>query len=251
MNYYNEFDTNKAQWIRNLIAAGHIPPGHVDDRSIKDVTPNDLEGFTQCHFFAGIAGWSLALKLAGWPADRPVWTGSCPCQPFSVAGENRGFDDERDLWPEWFRLISSCRPGVLWGEQVWGKRIGPWLLRLIGDLGGIGYKARATRRRAEDVGAWHGRNRTYFVASNADGLGVSRLEPPANIGASGPWWPSREENLPLVYESPFAPGPCWPQPLLRSVDDGLSQRVVGVHAAGDAIVPQVAAAYIRAMMEAQ
>ncbi len=89
MNYYNEFDPQAAAWLRALIAAGQIPAGDVDERSIEDVTPNDLRGFTQCHFFAGIGGWPLALQLAGWPTDRRIWTGSCPCQPFSAAGKKQ------------------------------------------------------------------------------------------------------------------------------------------------------------------
>ena len=84
--YYNENNRFAAQWLRNLIAAGDIAPGDVDERSITEVRPDDLRGYTQCHFFAGIGGWSAALRLAGWPDDRPVWTGSCPCQPFSAAG---------------------------------------------------------------------------------------------------------------------------------------------------------------------
>ena len=99
--YYNEIDPYAAQWLRNLIAAGHIAPGDVDERSIVDVKPDDLRSYAQCHFFAGIGGWSYALRLAGWPDDRPVWTGSCPCQPFSSAGAGKAADDERHLWPKW------------------------------------------------------------------------------------------------------------------------------------------------------
>ena len=116
--YYNEFDPKAAAWLRELIAQGHIAPGDVDERSIEDVTPNDLRGYTQCHFFAGIGGWAYALDLAGWPRDKPVWTGSCPCQPFSSAGKGSGFDDQRHLWPAWFHLINQCRPSIIIGEQV-------------------------------------------------------------------------------------------------------------------------------------
>jgi len=63
--YYNEIDPYAAQWLRNLIAAGHIAPGEVDTRSILDVSPSDLTGFTQCHFFAGIGVWSHALRRGG------------------------------------------------------------------------------------------------------------------------------------------------------------------------------------------
>ena len=110
VNYYNEIDPYPAQWLRNLAAAGHIPPGTVDERSLADVRADDLVGFQQVHFFAGIGGWPYALRLARWPDDQPVWTGSCPCQPLSNAGEGLGEADERHLWPEMFRLIKECRP---------------------------------------------------------------------------------------------------------------------------------------------
>src|SRR5574343_242423 len=116
--YYNEIDPFAAQWLRNLISAGHIALGHVDERSISDIRPSDLVGYIQHHFFAGIGGWSYALRLAGWDDSRPVWTGSCPCQPFSQAGKQAGTKDDRHLWPEFFRLIRECRPEVVFGEQV-------------------------------------------------------------------------------------------------------------------------------------
>lgn len=162
--YYNEFDPYAAQWLRNLIAAGHIAPGDVDERSILEVRPDDLRGYRQCHFFAGIGGWSYALRLAGWPDDRPVWTGSCPCQPFSAAGKQRGSDDERHLWPAFFDLIRECRPGRVFGEQVAGAAGLAWLDHVCADLEGAGYAAAAADLCAAGAGAPHIRQRLYWVA---------------------------------------------------------------------------------------
>lgn len=68
-NYYNENDPKAAAWVRELIKQKLIPQGEVDERSITEVKAEDISGFMQCHWFCGIAGWSLALQLAGWPAD--------------------------------------------------------------------------------------------------------------------------------------------------------------------------------------
>jgi DNA (cytosine-5)-methyltransferase 1 len=166
--YYNEIDSYCAEWLRNLIAAGHIAPGVVDTRSIEDVLPGDLKGFTQCHFFAGIGVWSHALRLAGMPDDRPLWTGSCPCQPFSAAGPGAGFDDERHLWPHFHHLISQCRPAKVLGEQVASKDGREWLDLVATDLEGSGYAFGAANLCAAGVGAPHIRQRLFWVADAND-----------------------------------------------------------------------------------
>ncbi|MBV2201632.1 DNA cytosine methyltransferase [Klebsiella variicola] len=166
--YYNEIDPFAAQWLRNLIAAGHIAPGEVDERSIEDVTPDDLRGFTQCHFFAGIGVWSHSLRLAGWPDDRPVWTGSCPCQPFSAAGKGDGFADERHLWPHFFHLISERRPQHVFGEQVAAGIANAWFDLVQADLEGMGYAFGLVPFTSAGIGAPHIRERAYWVA-NATG----------------------------------------------------------------------------------
>lgn len=171
MNYYNEFDPHAAAWLKQLIAEGLIPPGEVDQRSITDVSPNDLSGFTQCHFFAGVGGWALALALAGWPADRPIWTGSCPCQPFSVAGQGKGEADERHLWPAFFNLIRERRPDVVFGEQVEAAVGHGWLDGIRSDLEGEGYACGDATLGAHSVGAPHQRQRLYWVA-DAKSLGL-------------------------------------------------------------------------------
>ena len=174
MNYYNEFDPGAAAWLRELIAQNLIPAGHVDTRSILDVQPGDLAGYNQCHFFAGIGGWALALRLAGWPDDQPVWTGSCPCQPFSAAGKQQGVADERHLWPEFRRLISECRPPVVFGEQVASSLGRDWLAGVRADLEGLAYEVGAADLCAAGVGAPHIRQRLYwggFRVADSDDAG--------------------------------------------------------------------------------
>ena len=143
MNYYNEHDPKAAAWLRELIAQGHLPPGFVDSRDIQLVQPADLVGYTQCHFFAGIGGWSLALHLAGVPTTTRLWTGSCPCQPFSVAGKGLGKTDPRHLWPQFRRLIRLCRPPVVFGEQVASAAGRIWLSGVCADLEALAYRTAA------------------------------------------------------------------------------------------------------------
>jgi len=162
--YYNEIDPHAAQHLRNLIDAGHIAPGVVDTRSIEDVTPNDLTGFTQCHFFAGIGGWSLALRRAGWPDSRPAWTASCPCQPFSAAGKGLGFADERHLWPSAHWLVGQRRPVVVFGEQSGSADANDWIDLVQVDVEALGYAFGATAFPSASVGAPHQRDRAYWVA---------------------------------------------------------------------------------------
>ena len=164
MNYYNENDVFAATWLRNLIAAKLIPAGDVDERDIRKVQGADLKGYTQCHFFAGIGGWSLALALAGWNESEPVWTGSCPCQPFSVAGKRKGKQDERHLWPEFLRLISDRLPSIVFGEQVASKDGLEWLSGVRADLEGSKYEVGASDLCAAGVSAPHIRQRLYWGA---------------------------------------------------------------------------------------
>ncbi|MGM3189854.1 DNA cytosine methyltransferase [Dickeya dadantii subsp. dieffenbachiae] len=164
--YYNEIDKFAAQWLRNLIDAGHIAPGIVDTRSIEDVTPNDLKGFSQYHFFAGIGVWSYALRRAGWPDSRPAWTGSCPCQPFSAAGKKGGVADERHLWPSFFHLIQQCRPDVVFGEQVASSDGRAWFDTVQTDMENVGYACAALDLCAAGVGAPNIRQRLFWVADD-------------------------------------------------------------------------------------
>lgn len=162
--YYNEIDPYAAQWIRNLIDEKVIPKGDVDTRSIVDVSADDLKGYMQCHFFAGVAGWAIALRQAGWPDDREIWSGSCPCQPFSVAGKGDGKDDPRHLWPTWYDLIRERVPPTLFGEQVADAIRHGWLDLVQNDLERANYAVGKVVAPACCVGAPHIRKRLWFVA---------------------------------------------------------------------------------------
>jgi DNA (cytosine-5)-methyltransferase 1 len=171
--YYNEIDRDAAHILRCLIADGLIMPGDVDDRSIKEVQPDDLRGYTQCHFFAGGGLWSVAARTAGWPDARPLWTGSCPCQPFSGAGKGLGTDDPRHLWPDLHRLVRACRPPVVMGEQVAQKAGYDWFDGVRADLAGEGYASRGVDIPACAIDAPHQRNRLYWIAvGDAIGSGL-------------------------------------------------------------------------------
>ena len=205
--YYNEIDPFAAQWLRNLISAGHIAPGEVDERSIEDVKPDDVRGFTQCHFFAGIGVWSHALRSAGWEDARPVWSGSCPCQPFSCAGKQLGTADKRHLWPAWFRLICECKPSVVVGEQVAGPAALAWLDLVSVDLEDAGYAVGAADLCAAGVGAPHIRQRLYWMGVSDEARcgqrGVAMALRPSGTGAS------------LVDQSLLA---GWPTPTKGNAD---------------------------------
>lgn len=306
--YYNEWESYPAQWLRNLIAAGLIAAGDVDERSIKDVAADDLKKYTQCHFFAGIGGWSLALRLALWPDERPVWTGSCPCQPFSAAGKQEGHGDERHLWPHWSRLIGQSKPATIFGEQVAGAIAFGWADEVSLDLEDKGYAFASAVLPACSIGAPHKRDRYWFVAhtdsrrlseqgiceeqpggteiigtsENVAHPKVSRRGQRGSITTGSPEefgipkkrgrpansrpflanTPSRSNkrgstqcNVGGFQETVLRKG--WhshdwnTEPAVGRVANGIPARAHKLRAYGNAIVPQVAAAFIEAFMECQ
>ena len=165
--YYNEFDPKAAAWIRQLIKNGMIADGEVDERSITEVTADEIRGFTQHHFFAGIGGWSYSLRLAGWADDRPVCTASLPCQPFSVAGAQKGVDDERHLLPHFIELVKQCNFQTIFGEQVPGAIKHGWLDDLCTEMERESYSVGSIVLTAAGEGAPHIRQRLYWVADSS------------------------------------------------------------------------------------
>jgi DNA (cytosine-5)-methyltransferase 1 len=274
-SYYNEIDSFAAAWLRELIKAGHIADGEVDERSIEVIRPDDLRGFTQCHFFAGIGGWSYALRLAGWPDDRAVWTGSCPCQPFSQAGRGDGEDDARHLWPVWFRLIRECAPPVVFGEQVASADGHVWLARVHRDLESQAFAVGAADLCAAGVTAPHKRQRYFFVADAtsegrqrlpaeertalADGAGASEA-----LGGMADthrcldhWWSGAQQVGWNAIEGEVARGgrkyrAQWRiKPGLSLLAYGIPRRMERCRGFGNAIVPQVAQIFIEAYCDAR
>lgn len=250
MNLYNEIDAYPAAWLSNLIAAGHIAPGIVSTRDIRELTAADIAGAVQAHFFAGIGIWSHALRLANWPDDLPVWTGSCPCQPFSAAGKRRGLDDERHLWPAWFRLIRSCKPPIIFGEQVSSNAGLAWFDVVCDDLESQGYTVEAFDFGAASIGAPHIRQRLYFVAyaSSFRAGGYTRASERSDGGA-------RESAVSIGEFSSVEWLPCHDgkarpiKPGIKPLAYGHPNRVARLRAIGNAIVPSQAAIFIQTVME--
>lgn len=171
--YYNDIDLNACAWLEQLIELGCIAPGNVDNRSIVDVTPAELESYDQVHFFAGIGVWSYALRQAGWADNMPVVTGSCPCQPFSAAGQRKGSDDNRDLWWAMFWHIRQLQPSAVFGEQVASVDGLEWWDAVSADLEAADYATAAFDLPAAGVGAPHVRQRLFWVA-HANGKRTQR-----------------------------------------------------------------------------
>ena len=153
--------------------------------------------------FAGIGGLDLGLERAGmvcewqiendayasavlakhWPdvkrygdvykvngsdiAPVDLICGGVPCQPWSVAGKRKGNDDERDLWPEFWRLCLQVRPRYVLVEEVPGFAVPGGLGRTLSDLARAGYSAEWFHLSAADVGAPHLRKRLWIVAYSA------------------------------------------------------------------------------------
>jgi DNA (cytosine-5)-methyltransferase 1 len=276
--YYNEIDPYAAQWLRNLIDGGHIAPGDVDERSIVDVRADDLRGYVQCHFFAGLGGWPHAFRLAGWPDDRPGWTGSCPCQPLSSAGHRKGHADERHLWPAFYGLISECAPPIVFGEQVASADGREWFAGVRADLEALGYACGAADLCAAGVGAPHIRQRLFWLADANGGNASSQWQQSCREHGQFPAHDGNTARLPNAsgiearssqpsngkceadYRWPDAASPTgrfvdldgWvyriPEPFLPFVAYGVPHILDRISAAGNAIVPKLGAAFIGAAM---
>jgi DNA (cytosine-5)-methyltransferase 1 len=247
MNYYNDNNKNAVRWLEWLIRHDMIPDGRVDSRSIKDVRPEDLKGYSQCHFFAGIGGFPLAARWAGIEGLHGVWTGSCPCQPISGAGKRRGHEDERHLWPDFHRLIEVCRPSVVFGENVASPDGRDWLSAVRLDMEDLGYAFGSSDLCAAGIGSPHKRQRLYWVA-DSEGAG----------GRQGQGMGERDSQAP-GGSSPVVCAEPWPDgrgsgstlgvPDVLPQVDGIPGGMALLHGYGNAVIPGLAEMVMRSWRE--
>lgn len=248
---YNDLEPFACSWMRHLMFDGEIPAGQISKKSIKDIQPSEVSDFRQVHLFAGIGGWAEALRLANWPEDRQVWTGSCPCQPFSNAGKRKGTNDERHLWPEMRRLIAECRPSTIFGEQVASKSGRDWLAAVRSDLQAMGYAVGCADLCGASVGAPHIRQRLFWVANSNStrpqgrpGTVSSELR---QVGRSESCGVSAWSNVEYLNCKDGKARPVMPG--VRLLANGFPNRVGLLRGFGNAIIPQVAAIFIRSFLE--
>jgi DNA (cytosine-5)-methyltransferase 1 len=263
MIYYNEFDEPTAWWLKGLSDNGVIPKGFVDTRSIVEVDPDELKQYTQCHFFAGIGGWAYALMLAGVPKDLNVYTGSCPCQPFSNAGAKRGFEDERNLWKVFYEIIDRNRPSVVLGEQVDAAIRFGWLDVVCDDLESSGYSTGSSVLTASMLGSPHTRRRLYWggvqkdVLENSDGIRLKWWLSMGSEGGCSKELQSHNQEF-LSSNECFWDDGVWQegtngksylfQPRDFPLVNGVPNRVLKCRGYGNAIVPQVGSFFTRALL---
>lgn len=199
-------------------------------------------------------------------SDRAVdlITGGFPCQPFSQAGQRRGTDDDRYLWPEMLRIIREFQPSWVIAENVSG--LVTWSDGLVfetvcSDLEAAGYEVQSFIVPAAAVGAPHRRDRIWFVATDTKrSRRVARLESGVPTQQQAPERPEREHADWSRGWREVAFATCVPR-----VDDGLPPRVVrlpngstiteakwrkeAIKAYGNAIVPQVAMEIMKSIKE--
>ena len=239
--------------------------------------------------FSGIGGFSLGLERAGpfrtvafceqepyaqrvlkkhWP-DTPIYDdvrtiptnglgkidlicGGFPCQPWSTAGEQRGAEDDRDLWPAMVALIEDLRPQWVIGENVRGFVSQPMgLQRSLSDLARIGFEAVPFIIPACAVDAPHRRDRVWIVAYRKDGIGAGVAG--ALAGAEREIQAGRKQFQPRLKPrggGANTRGNQWlPEPDMGRVAHGVPNRVDRLRCLGNAVVPQVVEQIGKAILE--
>jgi DNA (cytosine-5)-methyltransferase 1 len=171
-------------------------------------------------------------------------TGGYPCQPFSVAGQRKGADDDRHLWPEVFRIVKQARPRWMLCENVAGH-VDMGLDEVLSDLASADYTAEAIIVPACAVNAIHRRDRVWIIA-NANGERSNELLPASVLEEHHPACEIQSRRGRFGETRGHSTRETASR-ILR-IDDGIPNGVDRNRGLGNAIVPQVAAEILRCMM---
>jgi site-specific DNA-cytosine methylase len=250
MILYTDIEPFCCEVLRARVADGGLLPGDVWERDVRTLTADELKPYTQVHLFCGIGASPLGLKWARWPSDLSVVTAGFPCTDISVAGEGEGISgDESGLYVEAIRVVDLLRPeyAILENSPALTSR---GLGDVLGDLAAIGYDAEWTCFPASAIGAPHKRDRMWIVAYPMRD-GMPRLVACRSPRQDGQRWSRSQADLQFIAATAFQPGDRWPQPLIRRVDDGFSNRLDRLHALGNAQVPQCVELIARAILQTE
>ena len=195
--------------------------------------------------------WDDVQTLDGrpWRGCVDVITAGWPCQGFSAAGKQRGFDDERSgLWVEVARLVSEVRPRFVFLENSPRLISSGGLARCLSDLASLGYDAAWDTLGAQHLGAPHRRYRCWILANLANGK-RARLEGHTRHdgAAEGRQEQRRPAATPGLLTGQGTGGWWQAEPGVGRVADGVANRVDRLRAIGNGQVPQVAAFAFQAL----
>lgn len=208
----------------------------------------------------------------GFIDDAPIWddvrtfdgrpwrglvdciTAGFPCQPFSSGGKWLGGDDERNAWPDTFRIINEVRPewvllenstNILRISRKWGKE--PYIHQIVSDLAGIGYVGRWGCLSAAASGAIHLRRRLWIVAHTGEARRQIILRGHSGNGIeTNSGFEARRgrhsDSLDAVFSHLSQLEERLGEPSIFGVDDGMAHRVDRLAAVGEGWFPLVAQA---------
>ena len=242
MTLYTDNDSFCCKVLRARIADGSLPEGDVLEKDIREVTTDDLAGYEVIHLFAGIGGFGLAQKWAGWKGS--LLTGGFPCQDISLSGPGTGLSGERSgLWRQMVRAIRLVRPRYAIVENV-AALLGRGMGRVLGDLAESGADAE-WNSLPTGISFGHRRERTFIVADfMCAGLSERGNARPQHSNGAGIF--KRERFASIL--TPAVPREKWAdRPLLGRDVPRIPRRAHRITALGNAIVPQVAEQILRAM----
>lgn len=188
------------------------------------------------------------------PETIDIISGGFPCQPFSIAGKRQGTQDDRDLWPEMFRIIKEIEPDWVVGENV-ANFANMELDRTLSNLESIGYEARAFILPALAVGALHQRQRTFIVANSNSKRWISldksceeRCLGEYTKSVKGKTWETRWHSSNDILSSGSRVLSESSSRIQRN-DNGLSEGMDRLKALGNAVVPQQVFPIFKAIVE--